>query len=77
MSSVLQINPDLPQCHELRGWCYWVSSSTPSSLAKGKICQLEWSNRPSTRDKNRPWQRTSALNEEIQNYVHLHKADIS
>ena len=53
------------------------SSSTPSSLAKGEICQLEWSNRPSTRDKNCPWQRTSAFDEEIQNSIHLHKADIS
>ena len=55
----------------------WVSSSTPSSLAKSEICQLEWSNRPSTRDKNRPWERTSALDEDIQNSVHLHKTDIS
>ena len=54
-----------------------MSLSTPSSLAKGEICQLEWSNRPSTRDKYRPWQRTSALDEEIQKSVHLHKADIS
>ena len=46
-----------------------VSSSTPSSLAKGEICRLEWS--------NRPWQWTSALDEEIQNSIHLHKADIS
>ena len=48
-----------------------MSSSTPPYLAKSEICQFEWSNRPSTRDKIRPLQQMSALYEEIQISLHV------
>ena len=44
---------------------------SPISSKKSEICQLEWSNRQSTKDKILPLQQMSTLDEDIQIYLHL------